>query len=290
MAETMPTSVLVCGLPEAGRLHVQQRDGEVATLHDVYASGALLCALPAQPDEQLAAQLPLLVSLRASCQITHLLVAHVWRVSCVLRQCLPDGVSLRSAPPPPPCFFRTTVPRADGPALQLSCLQFYEPLRSASLVPLVMKVIAEGARSNPTPRPNAPTHAVTPPAVDGAFTQRRRRGHGSRSEAGSSSRSGSVDLGGNAEPSAAPSTPLPSARAAASGTPASGADTRRVKEVAMRELRARGYPLGVCAVALHQVGASALEVAPALGGGRAHPPAPRPKVVGAPNHPTSGAP
>ena len=52
------------------------------------------------------------------------------RVPCLLRQCLPDGVSLRTAPPPPPCFYRTTVPRADGPALQLSVLQFYEPLRS----------------------------------------------------------------------------------------------------------------------------------------------------------------
>ena len=49
MADTMPTSVVVCGLPEAGRLHVQQRDGEAATLHDVYATGSLLCALPAQP-------------------------------------------------------------------------------------------------------------------------------------------------------------------------------------------------------------------------------------------------
>ena len=38
------------------------------------------------------------------------------------------------------------------------------------------------------------------------------------------------------------------------GTPASGAETRRNKEVAMRELRARGYPLGVCAVALHHAG------------------------------------
>jgi hypothetical protein len=65
MADTMPTSVVVCGLPEAGRLHVQQRDGEAATLHDVYATGSLLCALPAQPDEELVAQLPLLVSARA---------------------------------------------------------------------------------------------------------------------------------------------------------------------------------------------------------------------------------
>ena len=71
MAETIPTSVVVCGLPEAGRLHVQQRDGEAATLHDVYATGSLLCALPAQPDEELVAQLPLLVSAPADRPITH---------------------------------------------------------------------------------------------------------------------------------------------------------------------------------------------------------------------------
>ena len=65
MAEAVPTSVVVCGLPEASRLHVQQREGEAATLHDVYAIGSLLCALPAQPDEELVAQLPLLVSARA---------------------------------------------------------------------------------------------------------------------------------------------------------------------------------------------------------------------------------
>ena len=173
-------------------------------------------------------------------------------------------MSLRTAPPPPPCFYRTTVPRADGPALQLSVLQFYEPLRSASLVPLVMKVLAESAHSNLTPRSGEPTRAATTPTPDVAFTQRRRRGHSGRSEAGSSSsrsgahssRSGSADLGGGgAEPSAAPSTPVPStARAASVGTPASGAETRRNKEVAMRELRARGYPLGVCAVALHHAG------------------------------------
>ena len=167
-------------------------------------------------------------------------------------------MSLRTAPPPPPCFYRTTVPRADGPALQLSVLQFYEPLRSASLVPLVMKVLAEGAHSNLTPRSGEPTRAATTPTPDVAFTQRRRRGHSGRSEAGStSSRSGahSSRSGGGAEPSAAPSTPVPStARAASVGTPASGAETRRNKEVAMRELRARGYPLGVCAVALHHAG------------------------------------
>ena len=83
MAETMPTSVVVCGLPEAGRLHVQQRDGEAATLHDVYATGSLLCALPAQPDEELVAQLPLLVSARADpSNYPHLPVAHAF-VMCV---------------------------------------------------------------------------------------------------------------------------------------------------------------------------------------------------------------
>ena len=105
------------------------------------------------------------------------------------------------------------MPRADGPALQLSVLQFYEPLRSASLVPLVMKVLAEGAHSNLTPRSGEPTRAATTPTPDVAFTQRRRRGHSGRSEAGSSSsrsgarssRSGSADLGGGgAEPGPPP--------------------------------------------------------------------------------------
>ena len=70
------TSVVVCGLPEAGKLHVQHREGEPSTLHDVYALGGLLCALPMQPEAELAALLPAL--------------------------CLPDGVSLRTAPRPPP--------------------------------------------------------------------------------------------------------------------------------------------------------------------------------------------
>ena len=63
------SSVVVCGLPEAGRLHVQHREGEAATLHDVYAIGSLLCALPAQPDAELAAQLPQLVRLHPSATV-----------------------------------------------------------------------------------------------------------------------------------------------------------------------------------------------------------------------------
>ena len=85
MAEAVPTSVVVCGLPEASRLHVQQREGEAATLHDVYAIGSLLCALPAQPDEELAAQLPLLVSTPLTRPTTHLprgLTCGVWFVCC----------------------------------------------------------------------------------------------------------------------------------------------------------------------------------------------------------------
>ena len=82
MAETIPTSVVVCGLPEAGRLHVQQRDGEAATLHDVYATGSLLCALPAQPDEELVAQLPLLVSAPADPSNHSALGSRVCRVCC----------------------------------------------------------------------------------------------------------------------------------------------------------------------------------------------------------------
>ena len=82
MAETIPTSVVVCGLPEAGRLHVQQRDGEAATLHDVYATGSLLCALPAQPDEELVAQLPLLVSALADPSNHSPLGSCVCRVCC----------------------------------------------------------------------------------------------------------------------------------------------------------------------------------------------------------------
>ena len=83
MAETIPTSVVVCGLPEAGRLHVQQRDGEAATLHDVYATGSLLCALPAQPDEELVAQLPLLVSAPADPSNHSPLGSRVCRAYCV---------------------------------------------------------------------------------------------------------------------------------------------------------------------------------------------------------------
>ena len=82
MAETIPTSVVVCGLPEAGRLHVQQRDGEAATLHDVYATGSLLCALPAQPDEELVTQLPLLVSAPADPSNHSPLGSRACRVCC----------------------------------------------------------------------------------------------------------------------------------------------------------------------------------------------------------------
>ena len=49
------TTLVVCGLPEAGRLRVQRRDGLQTTLRDVYGAPELLYATPKTADPRLAA-------------------------------------------------------------------------------------------------------------------------------------------------------------------------------------------------------------------------------------------
>ena len=75
--------------------------------------------------------------------------------------CMPDGVVLRSAKPPPPSYFSMTLPRASGSPLQLACLQFYEPVSTAS-----------GARSellSALLAPNAPLYALKCVCVGSAW-------------------------------------------------------------------------------------------------------------------------
>ena len=109
--------LVVCGLPEAGRLRVQRRDGEKSSLADVYGAPEVLFATPRLPDDAsgLASTLP------------HL--------------CMPDGVGFRDTPPPPPRFFTTLLPGADGANVHLAVILFYEELPAERLMPLLMHAI-----------------------------------------------------------------------------------------------------------------------------------------------------
>ena len=61
MDDSAVGTLVVCGLPESGRLRVQRRDGVKTTLADVYGAPELLYATPAPPDGErgpLSAALP----------------------------------------------------------------------------------------------------------------------------------------------------------------------------------------------------------------------------------------
>lgn len=241
MAQT--ASLLVCGLPEAGRLRVQRREGQPTTLRDVYGAPELLHATP--PSEAgLAGALP------------HL--------------CMPDGVAFCDEPPPPPRFFTTTLPgcSSDGTSsAYLSCCLFFEEIPAARMLPLIMNAIKNQPIEATSPSGSVPrtppsvarsscnTHAAeVMPSVGGQFAAAGSAGvppstpprdpavaalDAQHSNAPSSYTAFDVSDKAPHEPSAAnvPTTE----------------EKRKRREEAMKVLRARGLPLGVCAVALQQV-------------------------------------
>ena len=152
---------------------------------------------------------------------------------------LPDGVSFhhQNHPPPPPRFFTTTLSRgAAAVPLTCACVQFFEALpcdRSQGLRPLLEKILREPADHTPPPLDeSAAAHLETSAAGSAA---------GSAADTGDA-----ADVKGLAASESATSLGE-SGGAAEDWTPRSG---RRRKDLAMRRLRAHGYPLGVCALAL----------------------------------------
>ena len=148
---------------------------------------------------------------------------------------LPDGVSFhhQNHPPPPPRFFTTTLSRgAAAVPLTCACVQFFEALpcdRSQGLRPLLEKILREPADHTPPPLDeSAAAHLETSAAGSAA---------GSAADVKGLAASGSATSLGE------------SGGAAEDWTPRSGGARRR-KDLAMRRLRAHGYPLGVCALAL----------------------------------------
>ena len=283
-------TLLVCGLPESGRLRVQRREGVKTTLADVYGAPELLYATPAPPDGErgpLSAALP------------HL--------------CMPDGVAFREKPPPPPRFFTTSLPGGGGGDgagcdLHLACCLFFEEIPAAQMLPLLHNAINS---QPPSSVPSSPTRAFahspvhTPPshssrqppdspslsssagrrvdfssATASSATTAAASGsgspelsaraaayptaHGAQPPAASAGVSSSSESAGHELRSERCSSEEPSAEAAPAAKPnvsygnlpASATSRARLqrREDAMKLLRARGLPLGVCAVALHQSG------------------------------------
>ena len=103
-------TLLVLGLPDAGRLRVQpRRDGGAPSLQDAYAAAEILYALPRSiEDPELLAALPTI--------------------------CMPDGVVFCDTTPPPPTFFCVTLPAAtalEQTPLHVACIHYYEQITTA---------------------------------------------------------------------------------------------------------------------------------------------------------------
>ena len=109
-------TLVVCGLPEAGRLRAQRRESAPTTLRDVYGAPELLFMAPPLPTSLLAT-------------LPHL--------------CMPDGVEFRNTPPPPPRFFTTMLPGSDGAAAHLACCLFFEERPVERLMPLLDNIVAD---------------------------------------------------------------------------------------------------------------------------------------------------
>ena len=267
-----PSTLLICGLPESGKLRVQRRDGQPTTLRDVFGGPELLYATPQPPPEAagLAAALP------------HL--------------CMPDGVAVRDEPPPPPRFFTTSLPgtAGDGAAsAHLACCLFYEEIPAERMMPQLQHAM----QNTPPDTPRSPTRTPTQPGsphstaatnTPSAFASPARASlvseeppsqWASNTGCTSSERSVRRDVGMRPKPppevavggdrASMPPSPLPTAGHVFSSAtsaapppqvpapPASDDDAgvvfkRKRREDAVRELRNMGVPLGVAAVALQQ--------------------------------------
>ena len=151
MDDSAVGTLVVCGLPESGRLRVQRRDGVKTTLADVYGAPELLYATPAPPDGErgpLSAALP------------HL--------------CMPDGVAFRDSPPPPPRFFTTCLPGGGpGGAAHLACCLFFEEIPAAQMLPLLHHAINSQPGAS---MPASPTRAnASPTSKTSPHVSRQRR-------------------------------------------------------------------------------------------------------------------
>ena len=254
MPEEKPCCLLVCGLPESGRLRVQRREGQPTTLRDVYGAPELLYATPPPPSGAksgagLAPALP------------HL--------------CMPDGVAFcDESPPPPPRFFTTSLPGGGGDgtaSAYLSCCLYFEEIPAEHMLPLLTHAINHQAGDSPSgsvPRtpPHTPPHATTdsPVKSPSASTIPAAAGTAQSAVEQASQALGDRprDVASPCHTTSAQAEPSPSCGGAPGGdteqVQRGGAvrtsqESRKRREDAMKTLRGLGIPLGVCAVALRQV-------------------------------------